>query len=126
LIYSGMEYDLDHRLKFFEKDSIPKTKGKMWSLLEKLGHLKNTNPALNGGKDPALYENLITTNDKVLAFQRRKNNIAITFIGNFSDKEQSFAAPLKGNFKDYITDEPIEMKDNVLVLKPWHYRILTN
>lgn len=126
LIYSGMEYDLDHRLKFFEKDSIPKTKGKMWSLLEKLGHLKNTNPALNGGKDPALYENLITTNDKVLAFQRRKNNIAITFIGNFSDKEQSFAAPLKGNFKDYITDEPIEMKDNVLVLKPWQYRILTN
>ncbi|MCT4629236.1 alpha-amylase family glycosyl hydrolase, partial [Winogradskyella sp.] len=27
LIYSGQEYDLDHRLKFFEKDSIPKTKG---------------------------------------------------------------------------------------------------
>ena len=27
----------------------------MWPLLEKLGQLKNTNPALNGGKNPATY-----------------------------------------------------------------------
>ena len=126
LIYSGMEYDLDHRLKFFEKDSIPKTKAKMWPLLEKLGKLKNTNPALNGGKNPASYKNLETTNDKVLAFQRSKNNITVTFVGNFSNKEQSFSAPLKGSFTDYMTNDPIEMNDNVLVLKPWEYRILTN
>ena len=126
LIYSGMEYDMDHRLKFFEKDSIPKTKQKMWPLLEKLGHLKNTNPALNGGKDPASYKELETTNDKVLAFQRSKNNVSVTFIGNFSDKDQSLSAPLKGSFTDYMSKEPIEMNDNVLVLKPWEYRILTN
>lgn len=125
LIYSGMEYDLDHRLKFFEKDSIPKTKQKMWPLLEKLGHLKNTNPALNGGKDPASYKDLKTTNDKVLAFQRSKNNSTVTFIGNFSAQEQSVNAPLKGSFTDYMTNEPIVMNENALVLKPWEYRILT-
>ena len=30
LIYSGQEYDLRHRLKFFEKDSIPKLKQKTY------------------------------------------------------------------------------------------------
>src|SRR5690606_1139980 len=119
LIYSGMEYDMDHRLKFFEKDSIPKTKGKMWPLLEKLGTLKTTNPALNGGKDPATYKDLETTNDKVLVFQRSKNNITVTFVGNFSNIEQSFSAPIKGSLTEYMTNESIEMNDNVLVLKPW-------
>ena len=126
LIYSGMEYDMDYRLKFFEKDSIPKTKQKMWPLLEKLGHLKNTNAALNGGKDPASYTNIETANDKVLTFQRSKNNSSVTFIGNFSDKEQSLTTPLKGKFTDYMTEEPIEMNNNILVLKPWEFRILTN
>ena len=36
LIYSGQEYDLGHRLLFFEKDQIPHTKKTMWPLLEKL------------------------------------------------------------------------------------------
>jgi glycosidase len=39
LIYSGQEYDLDKRLKFFEKDSFPKTKGAYFELLKKLGAL---------------------------------------------------------------------------------------
>ena len=126
LIYSGMEYDMNHRLKFFEKDSIPKTKQKMWPLLEKLGHLKNTNPALNGGKNPASYQNLETTNDKVLAFQRSKNNSTLAFIGNFSDKEQALKAPVKGKFANYMTSKEIEFNDEVIVLKPWEFIILTN
>lgn len=125
LIYSGMEYNLEHRLKFFEKDSIPKTKGAMWPLLEKLGRLKNTNPALNGGKNPASYTDLKTSNNKVLAFQRSKDNVTLTFVGNFSEREQSFSAPMEGNFTDFISGESIEMKDNMLVLKPWAFKILT-
>ena len=39
LIYSGNEYGLNHSLKFFEKDSIPKTKGKEWDFRAKLGKL---------------------------------------------------------------------------------------
>ena len=55
LIYSGQEYDLNHRLLFFEKDQIPHTKNIMWPLLEKLGQLKHSNPALHGGKNAAAY-----------------------------------------------------------------------
>ena len=51
LIYSGNEYGLNHSLKFFEKDSIPKTKGASWELRRKLGKLKTENSALNGGKN---------------------------------------------------------------------------
>ena len=49
LIYSGQEYDLDKRLRFFEKDSFPKAKGKTLELLKQLGQLKNTHPALASG-----------------------------------------------------------------------------
>jgi len=126
LIYSGMEYDMDHRLKFFEKDSIPKTKKDMWPLLEKLGALKNTNPALNGGKNPASYTNLETANAKVLAFKRAKDDHTVTFIGNFSDKEQSIAAPVSGKFTDFMNGDAIELKEENMVLKPWTYKILTN
>ena len=56
LIYSGNEYGLEHSLKFFEKDSIPKTKGKQWDLRAKLGKLKSENSALNGGKNKATYK----------------------------------------------------------------------
>ena len=67
LIYSGQEYDLDYQLKFFEKDSIPKTKGTTWDLLEKLGSLKNNNTALNGGKNAANYSVLNTNNENVVS-----------------------------------------------------------
>lgn len=125
LIYSGMEYDLNHRLKFFEKDSIPKTKQKMWPLLEKLGHLKNTNSALNGGKDPASYKNLDTSHNEVLMFERQKNDDTVIFIGNLSGREQTCQNPLRGTFTNYMEGNTIEMNDETLSLKPWEFIILT-
>lgn len=124
LIYSGMEYNLDHRLKFFEKDSIPKTKQTMWTLLEKLGKLKNSNPALNGGKNPADYKELTTDNNKVLVFERSKKDETLLFIGNFSDEAQSVHLSVKGHFKNYMDETKIDLSDLKLDLKPWEYRIL--
>src|SRR5210317_2094239 len=37
LIYSGQEYDLNKRLRFFEKDSFPKIAGKTMELIQQLG-----------------------------------------------------------------------------------------
>lgn len=37
LIYNGQEYNMNKRLKFFEKDTMPTTKGTMYPLYEKLG-----------------------------------------------------------------------------------------
>ncbi|HUH46559.1 MAG TPA: alpha-amylase family glycosyl hydrolase [Arenibacter sp.] len=126
LLYSGQEYDLNHRLKFFEKDSIPKTKGKYYELLEKLGAFKNNNKALNTGINPATYIRINTSDDKsVLAFCREKNQEKVVFIGNLSDMDKGITLDLKGSYTNYLSGRDFEMEKNAtLQLAPWEYRIL--
>ena len=64
LIYSGMKYDLDKRLLFFEKDSFPKVAGKTFKLLEQLGTLKLQNPTLHSGADRGVFRRLSTSIDE--------------------------------------------------------------
>lgn len=124
LIYSGMEYDMKHRLKFFEKDSIPKTKAKMWPLLEKLGTLKNTNPALAESMIGSKLNKLETGNQNVLMFSREVNGNKLTYLANLSNNPQTFDAQAASGKKDYMTNETMSVIDNRLTLKPWEYRIL--
>lgn len=127
LIYSGQEYDLDHRLLFFEKDEIPHTKGKTWSVLEKLGQLKVETPALHGGKNAASYERINTGSEAVLAFKRSKANKTVIYVSNFSDKTVEAKLPeIKGEFLDYMSNTKMSLTGNNLELKPWEYKILTN
>ena len=126
LIYSGNEYSLNHSLKFFEKDSIPKTKGAAWELRRKLGKLKTENSALNGGKKSASYKKIKTSNDtEILAFERKKNGEKIIYIANLSDKTISTSLPINGEFVDFITGKKIifDAKLNTK-LKPRQYYIL--
>lgn len=125
LIYSGQEYDLNHRLKFFEKDSIPKEKGNMWSLLEKLGKLKTSNPAMHGGKKAANYKKIATDNDNVLIFTREKEGQSVTFVANFSSKEQAVNNAIKGEYVNYMINEKIAFIKKEISLRPWEYMILT-
>lgn len=122
LIYSGQEYDLDHRLKFFEKDSFPRVKGKSWKLLQKLGTLKSENPALNGGKMPATYAQL-NSEKNILMFERSKEGNTILFIGNFSNKPKKVLLP-RGKYLNYMTNEKIEATGSIYDFGAWHYKIL--
>ena len=126
LIYSGQEYDLDHRLLFFEKDSIPKTKGKVWPVLEKLGKLKNNNKALSGGKNAAGYIRLKTSADaKVLVFEREKQGEKLVYIANMSKDPVSFTIDLQGTFEDYMNSKPVDLQvDQEMKFKAWEYKIL--
>lgn len=125
LIYSGQEYGLDYRLKFFEKDSIPKTKGDTWNLLEKLGQLKNTNAALNGGKTSAQLKVLDVENPNVLILERIKQQDTVVFVGNFSKAEQEVNLPVLGQFTDFKTNTITDLKQGeVLKLNPWEFKIL--
>lgn len=121
LIYSGQEYDLNHRLLFFEKDQIPHTKNIMWPLLEKLGQLKHSNPALHGGKNAAAYNKIDTKNEKVLAFERSKKGNKVVFLGNFSSERTQIKNP-SVNATDYSSGT-IETGE-VLTLNPWGFKIL--
>lgn len=122
LIYSGQEYDLDHRLLFFEKDEIPKTKKIMWPLLQKLGKLKKENPALHTGIDASNYKKINVANPKILAFERSKGTDSVIFLGNFSKNSQEMNNIFSGGFNYF--DNSIENSEK-LVFEPWEFKILT-
>jgi alpha-amylase len=126
LIYNGQEYDLKKRLKFFEKDTIPHTVGKMQAVYEKLGKLKLENIALNGGKNPASYKRIPTSDDaKILAFEREKNGKKVIFVANLSKNSISFTLPIEGNFINGMNDEKeVFTKNQKCNFKPWEYKIL--
>ena len=128
LIYCGDEYGLDHSLKFFEKDSIPKSKGKEWDLLAKLGELKNNNSALAGGKQKASYKKIPTSDDNsVLVFEREKEGKKVVFVANLTKDEQNVTFELDQKYTDYNTGKPFEFqKEEGLKLQPWQYYILVN
>lgn len=126
LIYSGNEYGLEHSLKFFEKDSIPKTKGKQWDLRAKLGKLKSESSALNGGKNKATYKRIPTSNDnQILIFEREKNGEKVIYLANLSNQVVSASLPISGEFKDYITGKKVVFDVKLSTqLQPWQYYIL--
>lgn len=126
LIYSGQEYDMDKRLRFFEKDTISKEKGEVWPILEKLGKLKNENVALHGAKEAASYESLETSEEeKVMAFKREKDGQELIYLANFSDSPVKFSVELDGEFKDYMTGESQNFSENSdLEFEAWKYQIL--
>lgn len=126
LIYNGQEYDLNRRLKFFEKDQFAHTPGKMMRVYQKLGKLKTENPALNGGKKAASYQRIGTSSDdKILAFQRENKGKKVIYLGNLSKNAQEFTVNLDGKYLDYTSGKEIILtKDKKITFNPWEYKIL--
>lgn len=126
LIYSGQEYDMNKRLRFFEKDTISKVKGKVWPLMAKLGELKNSNKALNGGKNAAFYNKINSSDNKnILIFSREKDGDRITFMANLSNKDVTFTSEKEGESVDFFTNEKLAFsKEKPLTFNPWQYKIL--
>jgi alpha-amylase len=89
--------------------------------------LKNTNNALNGGKNKASYTRIKTSNDKdVLVFERTKDHKKVIYMANLSSKAVDVSVPLNGSYKDVITGETVGLNEKqIYPLKPWQYYILT-
>ncbi|MDX1470040.1 MAG: alpha-amylase family glycosyl hydrolase [Flavobacteriaceae bacterium] len=123
LIYSGQEYDMEKRLRFFEKDTIPKTKGRYYTVLQKLGELKNSNEALSAGENAGSYERMETANENILMFQRKKGDDTVIFVGNFSKNPQTVEYNFNEELEDYMHDRAVDLTNKKLGLGPWEYRI---
>jgi alpha-amylase len=123
LIYSGQEYDLNHRLKFFEKDAIPKAKGKTFTLLEKLGKLKNTHLALNGGKEKARF-NVLKSEKDIFILKRTKGNKKLLFIANFSDVASKIRILENGDFTNLLTNKKVKLNNTLFAIGANEYKIL--
>lgn len=115
LIYSGQEYDMKHRLKFFEKDQIPKTKGETWELLEQLAVLKQ-NPALHGGKEAASLNFLDTVDDDIIAFKRAKDQSEVLVFINLSEESKTVNTNVKGQFEDYFSKTNVSLEESSVKL----------
>ena len=127
LIYSGQEYGMDKRLKFFEKDSIPKSKGKVWEQMKKLGSIKNNNPALNGGKNAAAYKRIKTNNDSnVYAIERSKMGEKVFYIANLSKNPVELEmTDFNGEYRDLISGETFNFKKGATTtLSGYDYQLL--
>jgi len=126
LIYTGQEYDLKRRLKFFEQDPITKQKGKMFSVYEKLGKLKNNNAALNGGKKAAAYTRIAASDVvNVLAFERESGKDKVVYLANLSAKPVTFTAPVEGEYTNYMNDKKVTLAEGQqFSFAPWEYWVL--
>lgn len=127
LIYSGQEYGMDHRLKFFEKDMIPKEKGNVWEMMEKLGDLKQNHPALHGGKEAASYERLATTaDDQIYAIKRSKGDDQIIYMANLSDASTVFKVnDLNATATNLMNKDQMSIsKGQEITLQPYEYLLL--
>ncbi|SFC30745.1 Alpha amylase, catalytic domain [Zunongwangia mangrovi] len=127
LIYSGQEYDMQKRLRFFEKDTIPHQKNKFWPILSKLGSLKNSSIALDGSKTSANYIEIENSKENaIFSFKRAQGDDKVIFIGNLTDQEKSFTVDLKGEFIDYMNNEKVFVieENQKFQFSPWEYKIL--
>lgn len=126
LIYSGQEYDLNKRLRFFEKDSFPKTKGATMKLLKKLGALKNNHPALESGLEGGSFKRLTTTKEQqVFAFERTNKGDTLVVIANLSKEYAQFTMNYEGVFKRFQDFKSKRLAPPYQYdMKPWEFWIL--
>lgn len=141
LIYNGQEWDLDHRLRFFEKDTIPmQTRGQFYPLYERLGKLKIEHPALNGGKRAAGSVVVPTSEEEaVFVLVRKKEGRRLVFLVNYSDDIVDFMIDWTGldadlrqslmdtPFIDYFSDEEVSFSpETSFVMEPREYWVLVD
>ena len=93
LIYSGQEVGFNRRLQFFEKDQIDWTPSNWTAFYQKLISFKKANPVLNSSTGGAL-KLLTTSNDRTIAFKRKKGGNTVVFVMNLSKKQQNVTVTL--------------------------------
>lgn len=131
LVYNGMESNLNKRLAFFEKDTIPWGTYAKSNFYGTLLTLKHRNRALwNGNAGGPVVKIPTDRDDKVYAFQRQRDNDRVLVVLNLSAQPQTAqlgGSGYEGMYTEVFTRQPVNLKTNVTVtLKPWEYRVLTN
>lgn len=129
LIYSGQEVNLDHRLEFFDKDEIVWEDFQNEELLTKLIHLKLDHPALWNGNAGGEITFLESSSERVLVYERQKDEDRIVVLLNLSDKEVNVKFKLESEFvgTELMTAESVSLSagENERALRPWGYVVIS-
>lgn len=130
LMYSGQEAGLNHRLKFFEKDTIPWNGFKKTRFYKTLLDLKHRNPALGNGLAGGVLERIEveTTTDRVYAFRRTKGDHQVVVLLNLGEEPQTFTLTteeLEGEYTNVFANSTVKLTSEMSMnLNPWSYLLL--
>jgi len=125
LVYSGQESCLNKRLRFFDKDTINwQNECEMNELYTTLLKLKKENKALWNGEFGGTLSRIATTTDnKIFAFVREKDENEIITIVNLSSEKVNFS--IKENlvidtYSEVFTNQTLLLANS---LEPWGYLV---
>ncbi|MGB1670738.1 MAG: alpha-amylase family glycosyl hydrolase [Flavobacteriales bacterium] len=90
LIYGGQESDMDKRLRFFEKDTVPWGQYRSMSFYRILNDLHHRNPPLHNGEFGAPAVQLVEEGD-VLYYERSDEKTSVRVVINLSADSVEFA-----------------------------------
>ena len=90
LIYGGQESDMDKRLRFFEKDTVPWGQYRSMSFYRILNDLHHRNPPLYNGEFGAPAVQLVEEGD-VLYYERSDEKTSVRVVINLSADSVEFA-----------------------------------
>lgn len=107
LIYSGQEAGLDHRLAFFDKDTIDWTGYEYQDFYTRLLKLNQENPALWNGLEGGKYKRLTTEDPDLFIFSRSNGNHEVITMLNFSNerKQAIFAEGFSGELESIFNEQ---------------------
>jgi len=130
LLYSGQEADLQKRLRFFDKDTIPWKDFPLSKFYTVLFQLKKNNPALWNGKFGG-FPRIATAKPatSTFAFSRKKEGNAVYAVFNFSDLPQWIEVEWDedpGQCLEVFTGQSeLVTKQFRRFMQPWEFRIFT-
>jgi len=129
LIYSGQEAGLNHRLKFFTKDTIDWKVADFSPFYKTLNALKHSNEALWNPPYGGTFVTVKNTEPaKVVSFLRVKGDTKVLVVLNLSAAPISVAVKgdiVNGEYKDVFTESVTKItKKEPFPLDAWGYKVL--
>jgi len=122
LIYGGQEVGLNHRLKFFDKDSIVWKTHPLANRYRALLRTKRNNSALWNGIAGANLVRLATTDDQnVFAFVRQKGADKVCGIFNISNSQRTVTVSTNiysDTYRDIFSDSAMTVTQNYTITLP--------
>lgn len=129
LIYSGQEASLNHRLRFFAKDTISWDNLELATFYTDMLRLKHENPALwngNYGGEMTIIETEYP--NEIYAYYREKDGNRVVVFLNLSDEKVNLDGDFSSIAGEYTYPDGMvaEFGNNGSgALEPWGYLILT-
>lgn len=118
LIYGGQESEMNKRLRFFEKDTVPWGDYRALSFYRILNDLHHRNSALFNGEQGAPAVQLVEEGD-ILYFERKDEESAVRVVINMSDEAVDFTPEGLEGFRTTFSRKSLDRT----TWNPWAFEV---